>query len=634
MEKQLLKQQIINMNLQKVKPSKIKYKFDYDKNYDLMVDMISLINDELDCFNDVDFVAINYILKTIKCLSRLIDVTDVSDIQIRDNLHSNLSAISTKISSILDNNVMKDNQELVLYKIKSKTDKMIFHINQKNPNTINIEEDRAIETSKNDKRLIYYIIFGIKDITRLKEALDKYPSFIETIKENSQDIINELVDDYLNDLLYGDIKEANYYYEVIALLNNDKYTFFNANKSIIKLSLALDTLSELDIDDTVKQEIGKEINSLIKICDSEDRTVEAKYGLNINYNHSIVEEIKKIKSPQYDNVIDLTDKNVFTIDGERTICFDDAVSVELLPNNNYLVGVYIADVNGLIKPETNIDKYALGVGQTIYGKNTVPMLPEIISLDKASLNSKGPKNVYAYLYEITPDYEIVDFKACNAVIKVKVKFTYEEADNLINKGYNYGLIFLYELAQYLDEHNLRRKEYLKYKSHVEPEKKKNSKYKDDCSAKIISQLKILTNSILASEAYNNKCPFIYRDNLKREIIVPNDIIKLSLFDYKSISGLLNTEFMSSYYSATNKGHYGLNLPAYAHATTPLRNYSSVYNQRIIQKLLIDKNLTDKELYDLEICTPYIANYLNKRIALNDLYSEEMSIKKAKVLTKK
>ena len=89
---------------------------------------------------------------------------------------------------------------------------------------------------------------------------------------------------------------------------------------------------------------------------------------------------------------------------------------------------------------------------------------------------------------------------------------------------------------------------------------------------------------------------------------------------------------TSYYSAENKGHYGLNVESYAHIAIPIRNYCASFNQRMIGNYFLDQDIYNVDADVLKEVAASLANYLNDRIILNKMYKEEYTNKK-KMLTK-
>lgn len=625
-----------NVNPRKVKMGQLQALGGFATYYDVLNDLISLIDVDLDNMNEFSHTnSFKHLKNTIVYISNIVDAIYIGP---NDPLTWKLESVLDRIEQLMRQDIKDESFMNFLNKIYMKLDHIDKKILVKKPEIKPKEVPVKELDDSNNEIIINYLLFEKNDFTRLNEILQKYPEFKQYINDNITVLGPKITDYYLKSLLGDDKKTYTYYYMIFMLLTSSEYDIEPVKDKIIdRLSISLDTIKEdTNLDINAKRLLTKDISKIIKVCSFKDITLEEKYKLNLIYSTKMEKEIKKIKTTKYRNLYDYRDKNnIFTIDAADTICMDDAISIDTLPNGNYLIAEYIADVNAVVKPGSEIDKYAYNLGSSIYYKNNVPMLPEEISLNKCSLNMDNSKLVQAYFFEVTPDYEILKMDIQNAMINVSKRYSYKDIDNIVATGKNHNMQVLYDFANTLNEKNKIRQEYIKSKEHKNPEKQNMDQYKNGYGNIIVSELKVLTNYTLASMVETKGCPFIYRINEKKDIIIPDDVnnIITNKQDYHDLIGPLTTQFGDSSYSAINKGHYGIGLEVYAHVTTPLRNYSSLFNQRIIQRLLIDSDLTDKEVYSLEVIVPTIATHLNKRILLNNECRAEMSNEHKKVLTK-
>jgi ribonuclease R len=158
-----------------------------------------------------------------------------------------------------------------------------------------------------------------------------------------------------------------------------------------------------------------------------------------DFPKSVEEEANKISTdiPQseIDRRLDLRNKPIFTIDPDDAKDFDDAVHVERLSNDNFSVGVHIADVSHYVEPDTEIDEEAYDRATSVYlVDRTIPMLPEKLSNKVCSLRPNEDKLAFSVLMEITPDGEVVDYAIRETVIHSKERLTYDEAQTYIDGG--------------------------------------------------------------------------------------------------------------------------------------------------------------------------------------------------------
>ena len=156
---------------------------------------------------------------------------------------------------------------------------------------------------------------------------------------------------------------------------------------------------------------------------------------------------------------DLRDVTMVTIDGEDAKDLDDAVSVEVLENGNYKLGVYIADVSHYVKEDGPLDKEALKRGTSVYLLNQViPMLPKALSNDICSLNPYEDRLTLSVDMELTPEGTMVNHEIYESVIRSAARFVYDDVSDLLEDG-KWQLGKKYEPFQddLLAKHNLAEK---------------------------------------------------------------------------------------------------------------------------------------------------------------------------------
>lgn len=126
---------------------------------------------------------------------------------------------------------------------------------------------------------------------------------------------------------------------------------------------------------------------------------------------------------------DLTDLTIVTIDPEDARDFDDAISVEILPNGHWRLGVHIADVSYFVRPDSALDREARHRSTSVYLPDRVlPMLPELISNSLASLQPGKLRYTKSVFLEYTPEGERVGVEFCHSAIRSTKRLTYEQVD--------------------------------------------------------------------------------------------------------------------------------------------------------------------------------------------------------------
>jgi ribonuclease R len=124
-----------------------------------------------------------------------------------------------------------------------------------------------------------------------------------------------------------------------------------------------------------------------------------------------------------------------TIDPFDAKDFDDALSVRTLPDGNIEVGVHIADVSFFVKPGTELDKEAVGRATSVYlVDRTIPMLPEVLSNDLCSLKPDEDRLAVSAVFTLDKDANIKDTWFGETTIHSDKRFTYENAQEVLDAG--------------------------------------------------------------------------------------------------------------------------------------------------------------------------------------------------------
>ena len=351
------------------------------------------------------------------------------------------------------------------------------------------------------------------------------------------------------------------------------------------------------------------------------------------------EEIKKRK--------DYRNKIVFTIDPEDAKDFDDALSIEELDNNNYSIGIHIADVSHYVKFDSQIDKQALKRGNSVYlvGK-VIPMLPEKLSNNICSLVPAEDRLTYSVIVEITKRGKIVGYEITKTIINSKRRFNYDEVQQIIENEdgeYKNEILILNKLAQTLRKKRLKEGSIEFFTPEVKFELDENGNptriYKKEIknSNMLVEEFMLLANKITAKHiASPNKGPvkpFIYRvhdlpDNEKiNEFALFVKSLGYSFDPHASsrsnqfqiliqnvkgseeetlINELAIRSMAKAIYSVNNIGHYGLGFKYYTHFTSPIRRYSDLIVHRLLYKYLNFEDSVNYTLSELDEISDHIS----------------------------
>jgi ribonuclease R len=424
-------------------------------------------------------------------------------------------------------------------------------------------------------------------------------------------------------------------------INESKLNGAKSEDKVVVGKLVWDT-SMLNPEGEVVEVLGKSGSH-----DTDIISIAREFDLKYKFPASVLTEAENISSTipkeEIKKRIDYRDKNVFTIDPEDAKDFDDALSIEKLENGNLSIGIHIADVSHYVKKGSPLDVEASERGNSVYFVGRViPMLPEKLSNQICSLVPNEDRLTYSAIVEMTPRGKIIDYSIDKTIINSKRRFTYEEAQKVIEDGVGDladDILLLNKIAEQFRKKRMREGSF----NFISPEVKfildengvpvsiqiKQTKQ----SNMLIEEFMLLANKLVAQQIAIPKFgpvkPFVYRihDLPDQEKIVefsrfvktlgysfdPNASSKsigfqnlLNQVKGKAEEVLINElairSMAKAVYSPDNIGHYGLGFKYYSHFTSPIRRYSDL----IVHRLLFDyKNFKSGEIYSFaqleEIC---------------------------------
>ncbi|RJP65244.1 MAG: ribonuclease R [Ignavibacteriales bacterium] len=364
--------------------------------------------------------------------------------------------------------------------------------------------------------------------------------------------------------------------------------------------------------------------------DAEISALAREFNLPYNFTKAVLKEANKftndIPAGEIERRLDLREKVVFTIDPEDAKDFDDAVSIEKLESGNFSVGIHIADVSHYVLSDTHLDAEAERRGNSVYfvGK-VIPMLPEKLSNGICSLVPNEDRLTFSVVAEIEPSGKVVDYTIKKSVINSKRRFTYDEAQEVIDNGkgdFAAELLLLNNLAKILRNKRMSKgsinfitpevKFVLDEKGAPVNIVKKITKESNN----LIEEYMLLANQVVAKhigggkKAKNNL--FLYRihDLPDQEKVTefarfvnslgfsfdPSSANKTKQFQKLLLSAEGTEEedvinevairtMSKAIYSTDNIGHYGLGFNYYTHFTSPIRRYSDLLVHRMLDSYL-------------------------------------------------
>ncbi len=391
-----------------------------------------------------------------------------------------------------------------------------------------------------------------------------------------------------------------------------------------------------------------------------------EFDLPYKFSRKVLNEVKaietEIKPQEIKKRLDLRNENIFTIDPKDAKDFDDAVSVKILKNGNYLLGVHIADVSHYIRDDSQLFKEAYKRGNSVYLVNKViPMLPEKLSNNICSLVPHKARLTYSVIAELTPRGRVVKYEIRKSVIKSKRRFTYEEVQKILEDGkgeFAEDLLLLNKIAKVLKKKRSAKGSIDFIRPEIEFTLDKKGTPLDVRIKKIteshelIEELMLLANRIIATHVNRNKkgrgkYPFIYRvhDFPEEEKIKEfAKFVKSLGYNYdvnqaanpmqlknllEQVKGteeeaLVNEVAIRSMakavYSVDNIGHFGLGFKYYTHFTSPIRRFADL----IVHKLIFDYTNEKPARFSTNILDDYAVQASEReRIAVK---AERVSVK--------
>ena len=420
----------------------------------------------------------------------------------------------------------------------------------------------------------------------------------------------------------------------------------------------------------------------------EMQSILAEYDFPLDFPKEAEKEAEKIVPPVEKDIEgrkDFRKVTTFTIDPADAKDYDDALSFRRMRNGNYEVGVHIADVSHYVKPGTAIDREAYERGTSVYlVDRTIPMLPEKLCNGVCSLRPNEDKLCFSVLMELNEKAEVLKTWFGKSVINSDTRYSYEEAQEVIDSGAvahpehkktDEAILELHKLATIM-----RAERYKEGAINFESQEVKfildeNSKpigvyIKESKEANwLIEEFMLLANKMVAERI--GKLPaqkmgdgkkahaktFVYRVHDEPNPEKLNTFVefvgklgfKMKVGSRQALAHSYNNLFQTiagrgeeymidtiairtmskAYYSTENIGHYGLGFRFYTHFTSPIRRYPDLMVHRLLEHYLGGGASADAEVYE-EYCRH--CSQMEKRAA--DAERTSVKYKQAEFLSDK
>lgn len=290
---------------------------------------------------------------------------------------------------------------------------------------------------------------------------------------------------------------------------------------------------------------------------------------------------------------DLTGLALFTIDGQATLDFDDAISLEQ-KGDHYRLGVHIADVGYFIKKGGPIDQEAAGRGSSIYMPDQkIPMLPSCLAEDLCSLKQGQFRPAISIMADITAAAQVTDYEIAASLIKVSDQLTYYDVNQVAENHQDFSV--LYKIAKAFRQKRLAESAVQislpDINVWIDNSGNVNVSHinRESPGRMLVSEIMILANWLMAKFLAKHEVPAVYRSQPE-----PKDRL------YKGDEGTLFQNYMQRKLLSRfalgpePEAHSGLGLDAYTTATSPIRKYFDLVTQRQLRAVLGLESFYTKE----------------------------------------
>jgi len=373
-------------------------------------------------------------------------------------------------------------------------------------------------------------------------------------------------------------------------------------------------------------------------------SIVKKFRLPTEFPEEVLAEVKNIPQEVTPEEIegrrDLRSLKTVTIDGADAKDLDDAVSIELLQNGSFRLGVHIADVAHYVKEGSALDREAFNRGTSVYlVDRVIPMLPPELSNGICSLNAGVDRLALTVMMEVDREGRVVNYEIFESVINVDERMTYDnvrrilvDQDKELMDRYREFLNefkLMEELCLILKEKRKKRGavdfDFPEGKAVLDSEGRTIDiiKLERSIAENIIEEFMILANETVAEHMYWLEVPFIYRIHEEpdsEDISELNSFLRIFGYKIKGKEGsihpgafqeivekvkdtpqekLINTVLLRSMkharYDEVCVGHFGLASKYYTHFTSPIRRYPDLAIHRVIKETL--KGKISKKRYE-------------------------------------
>ena len=292
---------------------------------------------------------------------------------------------------------------------------------------------------------------------------------------------------------------------------------------------------------------------------------------------------------------DLTHLSMLTIDGQGTLDFDDAISIEA-KGDGYRLGIHITDVSHFVEKGGLVDQEAFSRASSIYmPDDRIPMLPPALAEDLFSLKQGQDRFAISIMADLDVSANVVAYEIVPSIIRVKQQLTYYNANLLVKEDPELGAI--YELAQKFRGIRLKNGALQLILPEINVWVDRDGKIsvtqinRESPSRMMVSECMIMANWLAARFLRDNGQPVIYRSQSPpRERLIQEG--GGTLYENWTQRRFLSRVVLD----LDAQPHAGLGLDCYLTLTSPLRKYLDLVTQRQLRGLFgLERPYSEEEL---------------------------------------
>ena len=407
-------------------------------------------------------------------------------------------------------------------------------------------------------------------------------------------------------------------------------------------------------------------------------SIALRHGIEVDFNDEVAKELEfipnEISESEKLGRKDLTKEMIFTIDGDDTKDIDDAISVSK-NNDNYILGVHIADVSHYVKMGSALYDSAYERGTSSYLADTViPMIPHQLSNGICSLNPEVERLTISCVMTINSKGKVIDYDIFPSVIKSRKQMTYKNVnkileEDIVPEGYEeYAdtLKLMAELAKILRAEKVFRG-YIDFgldEAKIVQDDKGRAidvvKRERGVGENLIEDFMIAANETVATHVTNMDLPFIYRvhdipnsekiedfKNLIKQMgyQINTNMSKLTPLTMQSVlnelrdkpefsilSDVLLRSMKKAIYSTNNIGHFGLALTNYTHFTSPIRRFPDLTVHRLLRTYLFENRIDMETVnYNSKYLIDVATNSSEREVAAQEAERDVLDMKMAEYM---